>query len=285
MIGVCDGIVMGHSGMRHSLPSREMIADSIELMVRAHRFDAVVMVTNCDKIDPACLMAAARLDLPAVILSGGAMLPNQHRGRTIDLNSAFEAAGKLAKGQMDDAEALEVENCACPTAGSCAGLFTANSMNCMIEALGMGLPFNGTIPAPYSERRRLARAAGRAVMTLLAKGLTARKMMTRQAFLNAIAWTWPSAAPPTPSCTSWPRPAPPRWSSAWTTSTASAARPQPLPPEPRGRAPHRGPPLAGGIPAVMNRLAEKGLLDLSCLAADGRTLAEAIQGITCGTTG
>ncbi|MEJ2023828.1 MAG: dihydroxy-acid dehydratase, partial [Deltaproteobacteria bacterium] len=188
MIGVCDGIVMGHSGMRHSLPSREIIADSIELMVRAHAFDGVVMVTNCDKIDPACLMAAARLDMPAVIVSGGPMLPGRHKsGEAFDLAGAFEAVGKLANAEMNEADALYVEKEACPTAGSCAGLFTANSMNCMIEALGMALPMNGTIPAPFHQRKTLARASGRAVVHLMERGITTRQIMTRRAFLNAIA--------------------------------------------------------------------------------------------------
>ena len=187
MIGVCDGIVMGHQGMRYSLPSRELIADSIELVVRAHCFDGLVMVTNCDKINPACLMAAARLDIPAVIVSGGAMLPGYHQGERVEVSTAFEMAGRLAAGKVDEEAVHGFECTSCPTAGSCAGLFTANSMNIMIEALGMGLPFNGTIPAPYSARLALARASGRAVMGLLEKGLTPSRIMNRRAFENAIA--------------------------------------------------------------------------------------------------
>ena len=186
MIGVCDGIVMGHHGMRYSLPSRELIADSIELVARAHCFDGLVMVTNCDKIDPACLMAAARLDIPAIIVSGGSMLPGRYQGRTVDLVGAFEMAGKLKDGSADQAEVIRFEEQVCPTAGSCAGLFTANSMNCMIEALGLGLPYNGTIPAPYSTRRVLARRSGRAVMNLVENDLRPSAIMTRAAFLNAI---------------------------------------------------------------------------------------------------
>ncbi|MFH1242078.1 MAG: dihydroxy-acid dehydratase [Pseudomonadota bacterium] len=186
MIGVCDGLVMGHEGMKYSLPSRELIADSIELMARAHCFDGLVMITNCDKIDPACLMAAARLDLPTVIVSGGPMLPGRLHGRCIDVATAFEAAGRLVKGAISEKEAEEVEEAASPTAGACAGLFTANSMNCMIEALGMGLPYNGTIPAPYADRRGLSRRAGRAIVNLVAQDIRPSAIMTRQAFLNAI---------------------------------------------------------------------------------------------------
>jgi dihydroxy-acid dehydratase len=186
MIGVCDGLVMGHEGMRYSLPSRELIADSIELMTRAHCFDGLVMVTNCDKINPATLMAAARLDLPAIIVSGGPMLPGRLRGQCIDLVTAFEASGRLVRNEISSKEAEEVEMAATPTVGACAGLFTANSMNCMIEVLGMSLPFNGTIPAPYSERKILARQSGRAVVSLVAKDIRPSAIMTRQAFLNAI---------------------------------------------------------------------------------------------------
>ena len=187
MIGVCDGIVMGHEGMHYSLPSRELIADSIELVARAHCFDGLVMVTNCDKIDPACLMAAARLDIPAVIVSGGAMLPGSMGGQVVDVVNTFEMQGRVMAGTAKQEEADYLETVACPTAGSCAGLFTANSMNCMIEALGMGLPFNGTIPAPYSQRLALARQAGRAVMNLVEKDIRPSAILTRQAFANAIA--------------------------------------------------------------------------------------------------
>jgi dihydroxy-acid dehydratase len=186
MIGVCDGIVMGHSGMRLSLPSRELIADSIELMASAYQFDGLVMVTNCDKITPACLMASARLDLPIIVLSGGPMLPGYYGGKILDVNSTFEAAGKLKTGTATESEVLKIQNNACPTAGSCAGLFTANSMNCLTEVLGMGLPYNGSIPAVYSARRVLARKAGRAVMSLVENEISALKILTRPAFLNAI---------------------------------------------------------------------------------------------------
>ena len=148
-IGICDGIAMNHAGMRYSLASREVIADSVELVVQAHAFDAMVLIPNCDKVVPGMLMAAARLDIPAIVVSGGPMLAGRHGGKDVDLDTVFTAVGKHAAGEMSDAELCELETAACPTCGSCAGLFTANSMNCLTEAIGMGLPGNGTIPAVY----------------------------------------------------------------------------------------------------------------------------------------
>ena len=159
VIGVCDGIAMGHKGMKYSLCSRELIADSIEVMATAHPFDALVFIPNCDKIVPGMLMAAARLDIPSIFISGGPMLAGHIKGgdkRGMSLSLMFEAVGKHAAGKMDDKELLEYENSACPTCGSCSGMYTANSMNCLTEAIGMGLPGNGTVPAVYSERIRLA---------------------------------------------------------------------------------------------------------------------------------
>ncbi|MBW2618731.1 MAG: dihydroxy-acid dehydratase [Deltaproteobacteria bacterium] len=277
MIGVCDGLVMGHEGMRHSLPSRELIADSIELMTRAHCFDGLVMVTNCDKIDPACLMAAARLDLPSVILSGGAMLPNRLAGRKIDLATAFEAAGKLSQGMIGADEARAIELSACPTAGSCAGLFTANSMNCMIEALGMGLPYNGTIPAPYSERRILARRAGQAIVGLVDGDIRPSAIMTRQAFLNAIAVDMAIGGSTNTLLH--------LMAAAQEAGVAlglddfdriSRQTPNLCRISPSGG--HHIVDLhqAGGIPAVMALLASQGLVDLDCLSVAGKSLKEAI---------
>ncbi|TLM79764.1 MAG: dihydroxy-acid dehydratase [Actinobacteria bacterium] len=185
-IGVCDGIAMNHAGMRYSLASREVIADSVELAVQAHAFDAMVMIPNCDKVIPGMLMAAARLDIPTVVVAGGPMLAGRVRGRAVDLDTVFTAVGKVAAGTMDETELLELENDACPTCGSCAGLFTANSMNCLTEAIGLGLPGNGTVPAVYSERIRLAKYAGMAVMDLIARGVTARQIMTPDAIRNAM---------------------------------------------------------------------------------------------------
>jgi len=186
-IGICDGIAMNHIGMKYSLGSRELIADSIEVMAIAHAFDAMVMVTNCDKIVPGMLMAAARLNLPAVIVSGGPMLTGTREGEKIDLISVFEGVGAVSSGKMSKAELADIENSACPTCGSCAGMFTANSMNCLTEAIGMGLPGNGTIPAVMAARTRLAKEAGMKVMMLLKKRITPKKIMTKKAFANAMA--------------------------------------------------------------------------------------------------
>jgi dihydroxy-acid dehydratase len=186
-IGVCDGIAMNHLGMKYSLGSRELIADSIEVMAIAHAFDAMVMVTNCDKIVPGMLMAAARLDLPAIVVSGGPMLAGRSRGKKVDLISVFEGVGAVRSKKMDKKDLAEIEDNACPTCGSCAGMFTANSMNCLTEAIGMGLPGNGTIPAVMAARTRLAKEAGMKIMTLLNKEITPQKIMTERAFANAMA--------------------------------------------------------------------------------------------------
>ena len=189
VIGVCDGIAMGHKGMKYSLASRELIADSIEVMATAHPFDALVFIPNCDKIVPGMLMAAARLDLPSIFVSGGPMLAGHIKGgdkRGMSLSSMFEAVGRYADGKMSDEEFLDWENSACPSCGSCSGMYTANSMNCLCEAIGMALPGNGTIPSVYSERLRLAKDAGYQIMELLKKGITARSIMTEKAFMNAL---------------------------------------------------------------------------------------------------
>ena len=191
VIGVCDGIAMGHEGMRYSLVTRELIADSIECMVMAHAFDAVVYVPNCDKIVPGMLMAAARLNVPAVFVSGGPMLAGHQvtaQGtKAVSLTTMFEAVGAVGAGTMTEEELDQLEDVACPGCGSCSGMFTANSMNCVTEALGMGLPGNGTIPAVYAERIRLAKKAGMLVMDVLNKDLRPRSIMTKTAFRNALA--------------------------------------------------------------------------------------------------
>ncbi len=189
VIGVCDGIAMGHKGMKYSLASRELIADSIEVMATAHPFDALVFIPNCDKIVPGMLMAAARLDIPSIFVSGGPMLAGHIKGgdkRGMSLSSMFEAVGRYADGKMSDEEFLDWENSACPSCGSCSGMYTANSMNCLTEVIGMALPGNGTIPAVYSERVRLAKETGYQVMELLKKGITSRQIMTEDAFMNAL---------------------------------------------------------------------------------------------------
>ena len=186
-IGVCDGIAMGHAGMKYSLASRELIADSIEIMATAHPFDGLVLVTNCDKIVPGMLMAALRLNIPAIVISGGPMMAGTHDGKSVDLINVFEGVGKVKSGAMTQKSLDALEDCACPGCGSCAGMFTANSMNCVTEALGLGLPGNGTIPAVNAARRRLAKKAGMQVMELVKKNIRPRDIATLKAFENAIA--------------------------------------------------------------------------------------------------
>lgn len=185
-IGICDGIAMGHEGMRYSLASRELIADSAESMLLGHAFDGAVFVPNCDKIVPGMLMAAGRVNLPSIFVSGGPMMAGNYRGNRADLNSVFEGVGAVAVGKMSEAELAELEETACPGCGSCSGMFTANTMNCMTEVLGMGLPGNGTIPAVDARRIRLAKKAGMQIMELVAKNLRPKDIMTEQAFANAF---------------------------------------------------------------------------------------------------
>ncbi len=185
-IAVCDGIAMGHIGMKYSLVTRDLIADSTECMALAHQFDALVMVPNCDKNVPGLLMAAARINVPTVFVSGGPMLAGHVKGEKRSLSSMFEAVGAHAAGKMTDEEVKEFEEKVCPTCGSCSGMYTANSMNCLTEALGMGLKGNGTIPAVYSERIKLAKHAGMAVMEMLKKNIRPRDIMTKEAIINAL---------------------------------------------------------------------------------------------------
>jgi len=187
VIGVCDGIAMGHKGMKYSLASRELIADSIEIMATAHPFDGLLMVTNCDKIVPGMLMAALRLNIPTIVVSGGPMLAGTLDGETVDLITVFEGVGEVKSGKMTQKELKALEDCACPGCGSCSGMFTANSMNCVTEALGLGLPGNGTIPAIDAARRRLAKKAGMQIMNLVKKDIRPRDIATLDAFKNAIA--------------------------------------------------------------------------------------------------
>jgi dihydroxy-acid dehydratase len=186
-IAICDGLAMNHAGMRYSLASREVIADSIELMVQAHAFDALVFIPNCDKVVPGMLMAAVRLNLPSIFVSGGPMLAGRFRGEPVSLSRVFEAVGAVAAGRMSQEELDLLEEEACPGCGSCAGMFTANSMNCLTEALGVALPGNGTIPAVAAARIRLAKQAGLQVMELWRRNLRPRDILTREAFLNALA--------------------------------------------------------------------------------------------------
>ena len=186
-IGVCDGLAMNHEGMRMSLPSREVIADSIELMATAHPFDALVFIPNCDKIVPGMLMAMLRLNIPSLCISGGPMLAGSHQGQSVDLISVFEAVGQVKRGSLDANLLAELEENACPGCGSCSGMFTANSMNCLAEAIGLALPGNGTIPAVHAARTRLAKQAGMQVMALLDQGVLPRDIVTQESVHNAVA--------------------------------------------------------------------------------------------------
>ena len=187
-IGICDGIAMGHGGMRYPLASRELICDSIEAVTNGHAFDGLVMIPNCDKIVPGMLMAAGRVNIPTVVVSGGPMLAGRYEGQDISVSTVFEAAGKFESGQITKEELHHMENSACPGCGSCSGLFTANTMNCMTEVLGLGLPGNGTVPAAYfGARRMLAKQAGSVILDMVKKDIKPRDIMTREAFENAIA--------------------------------------------------------------------------------------------------
>lgn len=186
-IGVCDGLAMNHEGMKYSLVSRNLIADSVEIMGMSTPFDAMVFIPNCDKVVPGMLIAAARLNIPSIFVSGGPMLAGTHRGRKISLSSTFEAVGSFTSQKIDEEELNEIENRSCPTCGSCSGMFTANTMNCLTEGLGMALPGNGTVPAVYSERIRLAKSSGEQIMKLLEKDLKPLDILTRESFENAVA--------------------------------------------------------------------------------------------------
>ncbi len=185
-IGICDGLAMGHQGMRYSLASREIIADSIEVMIKAHYFDAMVLISSCDKIVPGHLMAAARLDIPSIVITGGPMMPGRFRGRSVDLMTVFEALGEFRKGRVTQNDLRELEECACPGPGSCAGLFTANTMACLTEALGMSLPGCGAMHATDPAKEKLAKESGRQIMALLREGVTPSDIMTEKAFKNAM---------------------------------------------------------------------------------------------------
>ena len=185
-IAVCDGIAMGHIGMKYSLVTRDLIADSTEAMALAHQFDALVMVPNCDKNVPGLLMAAARINIPTIFVSGGPMLAGRVHGKKTSLSSMFEAVGSYSAGKIDEEEVRYYENHACPTCGSCSGMYTANSMNCLTEVLGMGLRGNGTIPAVYSERIKLAKHAGMQIMELLKKDIRPRDIITKESMMNAL---------------------------------------------------------------------------------------------------
>ena len=277
-IGVCDGIVMGHKGMHYSLASRELIADSIESMAVAHGFDALVMIPNCDKIVPGMLMAALRVNIPTVVVSGGPMLAGRVGGQRVSLSNMFEAVGAAKAGTMDDAQLREYEECACPSCGSCSGMFTANSMNCLCEAIGMALPGNGTIPAVYSERIRLAKYAGLAVMEMVKRDIKPRDICTWEAFENALTMDMALGCS-TNSMLHLPAIA----HEAGITITMdiadeiSARTPNLCKLSPAGPSFIEDLYRAGGIPAVMKELAKKDLLHLNQITVTGKTVGENTQ--------
>ena len=277
-IGVCDGIAMGHEGMKYSLASREVIADSVEIAVSAHAFDAVVLIPNCDKIIPGMLMAAARLDLPTVVVSGGPMLAGRWEGKHVDLDTVFTAVGAHATGEVSDERLLALENGACPTCGSCAGMFTANSMNCLTEAIGMGLPGNGTVPAVYSERIRLAKHAGMQVMELLRRGVTARDIMTPAAITNAMTvdMAFGGSSNTVLHLTAIAAEAGhPITLDDW--QAVSSRTPNLVRVSPAGEHHIEDLYFAGGIPAIMAELAKGGHIDAHALTVTGESIGHTIK--------
>lgn len=280
-IGVCDGIAMGHIGMKYSLPSRELIADSVETLAQAHQMDALVLIPNCDKIVPGMLMAAARLNIPSILISGGPMLAGRFDGEEISLSKTFETVGAYKAGLVTEEQLLECETGSCPGCGSCSGMYTANSMNCLSEAIGMALPGNGTIPSVHAARIHLAKHAGMKIMELLEKDIKPRDILTEKAFRNAL------------TC---------EMALGCSTNTVlhllaiaheagvevdlhllnelSAKVPNLCHLAPAG--PHHIEELdrAGGIPAVMQELTQRNLLDLSLITATGKTVGENLTGVT-----
>jgi dihydroxy-acid dehydratase len=278
-IAVCDGIAMGHVGMKYSLVTRDLIADSTEAMAMAHQFDALVMVPNCDKNVPGLLMAAARVNIPTVFVSGGPMLAGRVKGCKTSLSSMFEAVGAHAAGKITDEELLEYEMKTCPTCGSCSGMYTANSMNCLTEALGMGLPGNGTIPAVYSERIKLAKHAGMKVMELLEKNIRPRDIMTEKAFMNALTVDMALGCS-TNSMLHLPAIAHEAGVelNVDIANGISAKTPNLCHLAPAGHTYIEELNEAGGVYAVMNELNKKKLLYTDLITATGKTVAENIEG-------
>ena len=278
-IAVCDGIAMGHIGMKYSLVTRDLIADSTEAMALAHQFDALVMVPNCDKNVPGLLMAAARINVPTIFVSGGPMLAGHVKGQNRSLSSMFEAVGSYAAGTMTEEDVCEFENKVCPTCGSCSGMYTANSMNCLTEVLGMGLPGNGTIPAVYSERIRLAKHAGMQVMELYRKNIRPRDIMTKEAILNALTVDMALGCS-TNSMLHLPAIAHEIGMDFEIdfANGISAKTPNLCHLAPAGPTYMEDLNEAGGVYAVMNELNKKNLLNTECMTVTGKTVGENIAG-------
>ncbi|MEE1050744.1 MAG: dihydroxy-acid dehydratase, partial [Lachnospiraceae bacterium] len=278
-IAVCDGIAMGHIGMKYSLVTRDLIADSTECMAKAHGFDGLVMIPNCDKNVPGLLMAAARVNVPTVFVSGGPMLAGHIHGKKRSLSSMFEAVGAYSAGTMSLDELTEFEEKVCPTCGSCSGMYTANSMNCLTEAIGMGLEGNGTIPAVYSARIRLAKHAGMKVMELIEKDIRPRDIMTKEAFMNAMTMDMALGCS---TNTMLHLPAIAHEAGVEINmeiaNEVSARTPNLCHLAPAGPTYMEDLYEAGGIYAVMNEVAKKGLLNLDCITATGKTVGENIKG-------
>ena len=281
-IGICDGIIMGHEGMKYSLSSRELIADSIESMAMAYPFDGLVLIPNCDKIIPGMMMAGARLNIPTILISGGPMLAGEFHGKEIDLATVFEAVGKTKAGSLTINELKEMEGCACPGVGSCAGMFTANSMNCLSEALGLALPYNGTIPAVFADRIRLAKETGLQMMELVKRNLRPSKILTKKAFENAVTVDMAFGG-----------------STNTSLHLPAIAREVgiPLPLQTFNKISDRTPHLcnmspggpyhlqdlhrAGGIPALMAELSRKKMIHRDAMTITGKTVGENIKGKKC----
>ena len=277
-IAVCDGIAMGHLGMKSSLCSRDLIADSTETVAMAHQFDALVMIPNCDKTVPGMLMAAARLNIPTVFVSGGPMLSGRVKGKNTSLSSMFEAVGAYAAGKISEDDVMEYENKTCPTCGSCSGMYTANSMNCLTEVLGMGLRGNGTIPAVYSERIRLAKRAGYAVMEMLKRDIRPRDIMTKEAFINALTMDMALGCS-TNSMLHLPAIAYEAGVelNVDIANEISAKTPNLCHLAPAGHTYIEELDEAGGIYAVMKEISKLGLLNLDCMTVTGKTVGENIK--------
>jgi dihydroxy-acid dehydratase len=279
-IAVCDGIAMGHIGMKYSLVTRDLIADSTECLAKAHAFDGMVCIPNCDKNVPGLLMAAARVNIPTVFVSGGPMMAGRFEGHKTSLSSMFEAVGSVSAGKMTDDQLCELEEKACPTCGSCSGMYTANSMNCLTEAIGMGLPGNGTIPAVYSARIRLAKKAGYAVMNLVEKNIRPRDIMTKEAFMNAMAMDMALGCS---TNTMLHLPAIAHEAGVdinmEIANEVSAKTPNLCHLAPAGPTYMEDLNEAGGVLAVMSELVKKNLINTDLITATGKTIKENLEGV------
>lgn len=277
-IAVCDGIAMNHRGMNYSLPSRQIIADSVEMVAKAHAFDGLVVLPNCDKVVPGMLMAAARVNIPTILVSGGPMLAGRTNGKITDLSSVFEAVGAMKVGKITEEELLELEDTACPGCGSCSGMFTANSMNCLSEVLGMALPYNGTIPAVYSERLRLAKKTGMKIVELVKKGIKPSEILTEDAFMNAVSVDMalgcstnsllhiPAIASEVGININFDK-----------VNEISSKTPNLCKLSPAGNHHIEDLHMAGGVPAVINLLASRNLINKDCLTVTGQSIYENVK--------